>query len=230
MHRYPESYAPRNLAFRQGRVVLLVVKHLGAGGAPAPGSAPADGDAATGDGHPLVIAVPGKGAEPGRPASAPEAQPGAAPGSQPPPGRPADPQAGADRREGTAADPQVAPAPETDRTAQRQPGQGAEPGPNEGGALGKPVSLEETKRVSPPTQRPGPGLAAAAANLRDPGSGPGLPPMPFVRLLSGQPQAGALFDPETLNVLLESYPPKYREQLGSYLKALQVLGEKRDGS
>jgi hypothetical protein len=223
MYRYPESFNPRNLAFRQGRVVFMAVKNIGTGGGDGAG-APGAGDGQQGDGtgHPIVALV-SEGKSPKQKPAA-DAQPGGTADEKPPPGGEQSPTP--ESGEGTS------PHPEKGSDGKPPPGdgQGSRPGPNEGGALGRAASLEETDGISPPTSRPESGLAAGAADLRGPGTGPSLPPLPFVRLLGGDPQAGALFDPETLNIVLEAYPPKYREHLESYLKALQTLMEGRKGS
>jgi hypothetical protein len=224
MYRYPESFNPRNLAFRQGRVVFMAVKNFGAGGGrdDAGDSGADDGQQGDGDGHPKVALVSEEKSPKQEPPG--DAQTGGTKDEKPPPGGERNPTP--ESREGASPHPKM----DSDEKPPPGDGQGSRLGPNEGGSPGRAASLEETDGISPPTSRPESGLAAGAADLRVPGTGPSLPPLPFVRLLGGDPQAGALFDPETLNIVLEAYPQKYREHLESYLKALQTLREGRKGS
>lgn len=223
MYRYPGVFNPRSVAFRQSRVVFQVVKDLATGpreGAESPGAG--DGQQGGGD-HPLVALVPeSKSPKQGAPTESPS---GGGTDEKSPPGR-NEPSPPAPSEESSTRHPGNKPGEKPPPGA----GPGSHPGPDEGGALGRSASLEETEGISPPTPRPESGLATAVADLRVPGSGPALPPLPFVRLFGGGTQAGTLLDPESLNIVLESYPPKYREQLASYFKALQDLRASRKGS
>ncbi|MHB8834971.1 MAG: hypothetical protein ACYC9Y_04605 [Candidatus Methylomirabilia bacterium] len=226
MHRFPAVFNPNNLVFRQGRVVFMTVKSISNkaanGGAGAGGDPPRQFPA----GHPQVALVlkdsPDREAPPG-------AQPSGSTGEKPPPG--------GGNRSGDETEPGGKPpthpepspdrkSPDADRSGA---GKEARPGSADGSTRSRPVSLEETDGISPPTARPESGMAGPAMDLRGPDGGPSLPPLPFVRLLGGA-QPGALFDPETLNIVLEAYPPKYREHLESYLKILQSLSERPNGS
>ena len=228
VYRYPESFNPSSIAFRQARVVFVAVKSLGGGrdgaGTRGAGDASQQGDS----GHPRVALVPEEGSSGKEPP--PGAQSGRTTDEQPPPGK--------EKNSGDAPEPPQKPPEHPESSPDRKPpspdrrgeGKSARLGPDEGGSFGRPVSLEETDGISPPTARPESGLAAGAANLRGPGAGPALPPLPFVRLLGAGKPAGVLFDPESLNIVLEAYPSKYREHLETYLKALQALREERHGS
>jgi len=220
MHLYPESFNPSSVVFRQGRVVFLAVKSLGSGTGGGEGS-PGDASQQLPDSHPQVALVTEK--PPPKLETSPGTQTRGTSEEKPPPG--------GEQKSPDAPGDQTRPPghPETppDR---RGEGRVTRLGADEGGAFGRQASLEETDGISPPTARPESGMAAGAADLRDPNTGPSLPPLPFVRLLGGGNQGGVLFDPETLNIVLEAYPPKYREHLESYLKALQTLREDRHGS
>lgn len=220
IHRFPESFNPSSVVFRQGRVVFMAVKSIGRSSAGEDTGPPGGAPQQLPDSHPQVALVP----EDGVPKQeTPAAQTGGTPDGQPPPGG----------EQGSAEAPgdQKRPPghPETPPEG-RGEGKVTKLGADEGGAFGRQASLEETDGISPPTARPESGLAAGAADLRGPNAGPSLPPLPFVRLLGTGAQSGVLFDPETLNIVLEAYPAKYREHLESYLKALQSLKEDRHGS
>jgi hypothetical protein len=200
----------------------MAVKNITSGGGDEAGTPGGEGQQGDGDGHPLVALVPeNKSPKPEPPAGA---QTGGTTEETPPPGGEQKPTP--ESKEGTSPHPGKG----SDEKPPGGTGQGSGPESNEGGSLGRAASLEETEGISPPIARPESGLANAAADLRGPGAVPSLPPLPFVRLFGAGAQAGALFDPETLNIVLEAYPPKYREHLESYLKALQTLREGRKGS
>jgi len=221
IHRYPGSFNPSSVVFRQGRVVFLAVKSIGSGGARGDTGSPGDASQQLPDSHPQVALVPENGVPKQETPSA--AQTGGTPEGQPPPGGEKEsPDAPGDQKR----PPGHPETPPEGRGEGKVTGLGAD----EGGAFGRQASLEETDGISPPTARPESGLAVGAADLRGPNAGSSLPPLPFVRLLGAGTQSGVLFDPETLNIVLESYPPKYREHLESYLKALQTPKEDRHGS
>lgn len=221
IHRYPELFNPSSVVFRQGRVVFLAVKSIGSGGSSGDAGSPEDASQQLPDSHPQVALVPEDGVP--KQETPPPAETGGTPEGQPPPGgEKGSPEAPGDQKRPPGH-------PETPPEG-RGEGKVTRLGADEGGAFGRQASLEETDAISPPTARPESGLAAGAADLRGPNAGPSLPPLPFVRLLGAGAQPAVLFDPETLNIVLEAYPPKYREHLETYLKALQTLTEDRNGS
>ena len=91
-------------------------------------------------------------------------------------------------------------------------------------------SYEESQKISPLTARPEGGTGAPVPELRAQDRGQSLPLLPFFRLLSGKQPSEALLDPETVTIILEAYPGKYRSHLEAFLKALQSRREKKSGS